>query len=824
MEDLKDIAIIASGWIANKALTLEEFSRKLTGEFGDWLSEHAQSIFRQARSLYIETAESVTPGGESAPTPASVVENIDATEPLDKGDVWKLARAHVIAGLRGRNVLDAVFGDLLTKFPDVTREEVSNAFTGYGTVVYPSDKEVPKELRRIRSLEREYAKQLDIAKGLMPKRTGYQGDTQKGPQWAEVRAEQQKSLEALRELENQLREAGLPVPSDERKLANALGTMKRRLTNEIEEIELALASKTPRTPKSRTPITPDAEVAALQKKLDEKRAEYEQVFKDESAREKRILGSLKKRTMELERRMQKGDFGRPPAKEPINSEAKRKADYEFAKTRARYEEMRNKYLLDNATLPQKAGHYLMSTGNLLKLLTLGGDIGVVMRQLGTTYQAITRDLGMLAPTKEGAKKRGDGSYLKRILTEGAKSFASKEYEHGAYERLMERSNAGWDKTAGLVLSAPFDIQRNSKEDIPAANLLDSIPWYVWPAFAGLKVSLLGASFPVSASLLALGAVTKPFMQALDRAQRTMTNESRAMFFDEALANLHDGHPTVQEAKAIAKAVMVGTGRGTATQNIEAAIPFANQVLLATRYYISRIQALSLYPLLNKDARSSKEARREIQRMYGRSVAGRAVLYGLAAAAFGKALTGGDDDPEEGLIIDPRNPNFGRLKLAEGVSLDFGSGLNNFASAAVRYMTKTRVDPSTGRVIALGAGFTNNVNDEAMKFLQSKLNLQFSFATKTWAGQYFGGKPVTFANALEEISTAIIVNDTFNTYQAMMEEYGPVVGAARATVFLSLMFGGAGTSVYSSEAEKEANAMAKREAEWARKLREAELNE
>ena len=452
------------------------------------------------------------------------------------------------------------------------------------------------------------------------------------------------------------------------------------------------------------------------------------------------------------------------------------------------------------------------------------DIGVVMRQLGTSYQALTRDLGMLAPTKEGAKLRADGSYLKRIISTGIKAFGSTEAEHAIFERLRERPLAGWDKVSGLVLNAPFDLQRNSKEDIPPANLIDEIPWWVWPAFAGLKVTLLGTSFPAAAAIVGLGAVTKPLMKSLDRAQRAMTNESRALFHDEALMALHDGHPTVQEAKAIAKAVMVGTGRGTATQKIEAAIPLLNQVLLATRYYFSRIQALTLYPLLNKDARSSKEAQKQIAKMYGRSVAGRAALYGLAALAFGKALTGDDDDPEEGLIVDPFNPNLGRVKLADGVSLDFMSGFNNFASAGARYFWKTRTDPQTGRKIALGSGYANNVNDEALRFLQSKMNIQLSFILNSFKGEYFGGKPVTPVNALEEITTAIIINDTLNTYKAMIEEYGPVEGAAKASLFMSLMFGGAGTSVQDDEAVKEANKAARKEAEWMRKQREAELNQ
>ena len=216
-------------------------------------------------------------------------------------------------------------------------------------------------------------------------------------------------------------------------------------------------------------------------------------------------------------------------------------------------------------------------------------------------------------------------------------------------------------------------------------------------------------------------------------------------------------------------------------------------------------------------------------MYGRSVAGRAIMYGLAAAAFGKALTGDDDEPEEGLIVNPQNPNFGSLKLAEGVKIDFMSSLNQYVGLAARMAPawmggKVRVDPKTGQKIALGGGFTNNALDEGTKFLKSKMNMQLGFAASLYKGEFYGGKPATFTNTLEELTTAIIINDTFNVYQAMIEEHGPVVGAARATAFLSLMFGGAGTSVQDNEAEKEVNRMARKEAEQARKQRERELNE
>lgn len=56
MEDLKDLSIIGAGWLANKSLTLQEFSARLVSEFGEWVAGHAQNIFKQSRSLFVETA------------------------------------------------------------------------------------------------------------------------------------------------------------------------------------------------------------------------------------------------------------------------------------------------------------------------------------------------------------------------------------------------------------------------------------------------------------------------------------------------------------------------------------------------------------------------------------------------------------------------------------------------------------------------------------------------------------------------------------------------------------------------------------------------
>ncbi len=285
--------------------------------------------------------------------------------------------------------------------------------------------------------------------------------------------------------------------------------------------------------------------------------------------------------------------------------------------------------------------------------------------------------------------------------------------------------------------------------------------------------------PAGLVALAIGALTKPGLRALDRAQRVMTNQSRAMWYDAALASVNpSGKVTPSEARSIGRAVMVASGRGSMGK-LDNAIPLMNMVLNATRFYISRIQALTLQPLWMAD----KGTRTEVAKMYGRSVAGRAVMYTILAAILGKRDD--DDEKKDGIVLNPLSTDFGRIRHGK-VSADFTSGMNSFATIVARLVTGEKID-SKGKVVKLTSEQRNNINDEAMRFLKSKRNLNTAFLWDTFiAKSYFGGKEVTPATMLEEATNMIILNDT----KRIFEELGPVKGAAVWT----MMFTGAGTSI------------------------------
>ena len=1025
-QTLKDFAAVAAEWLVDKPLTIAEFTQKLTTTFGTWISDHAERIFKTAKQTYNETAASVT--GKSAPSPEQVIAEIeqsDAEEPTRK-EVWQLARAYVIAGVRGENVLDETHAALSELFNGLSRDRVAEIFTDYGITQHPSPDDATKELGRIKNLERIALKITDLKAGRIPKQTGYQRDPET------INLEVRQLEREFRRLYKEEVEAGrIPDSGADGRAKSALASAKTRMRNEIEEIDDALRRNRAMASK-KSSLTLDEEATQLRADLEAKRNEYNEAFPKEGltdekrreilirnldrqiaqetqmladgilkkvktapvadtpeiaerrrklaalrkerrdlydaanplreakantrraierltaiiekgridikekkqvnpddelralietrealadevdelrraseeyqtrqianalraaeasldrvsrklasgdlsvpaktitpasrdaavqairarvkelnadldarrreekvgpysdeARLTRELASLAKRKAELERRIREKDVSRKAKNLPLEDARKRRAQYEIELLKAEFSQMEERLVMKNAPLTKKAQYYGIGAANLLKIVTLGFDVGVVLRQLGTTYQALVSDLSVFSKNGDARK---NGSHLARLIKTGVRAFADPAVESEIYEQVKNRPGAEYDNVGSkkIYFSPPFDTFSSTKEDIPRADLMKDIPWFVWPAIAGVKWFVFGMSPPAGVALVAVGALTKPLLTRLDRAQRAMTNVSRADFVDSARrAASAEGAISLKPSdySVMNNAVMVATGRGQ-IKKLDPAIPIANVVLLATRFYLSRIMALSLQPLFAegiftpKESRAGMRARTEIAKMYARSIAGRASLYALLWAMLGRS----DDEKEKkgtGLILNPFSNDFGRYRVNENLKVDFMSGINSFASITARYLGRRRYDATTEKYTALGGGFRNNVNEEATRFLSSKMNLLTKFLVDTHAGQYFGGKPVTVATAFEQASTAIITNDVVRVYEEMIGTYGKEEGAAKATAICLLMFGGMGASVRPSADEQRALKAMQKEIAKDEARRTRELNE
>lgn len=1025
IEDLRDYAIVLAEKLVDGTFDLAKATQLLVSELGEKFSEFGEWVFGEAQRVYRETVTSVS--GDGAATPQEVVDAIDAEAPVDRSDVWALARAHVIAGARGEQVLDNVARDLSAIFPDLTREKVAELFTDYGKVAYPSQNETAKELQRVKSLERIGLKLKDVRAGKMPKRTGFQ----RGDQDVEVRELEKQFREEYRQLEERMRAQGIPFEDNERRLKSALGAVKRRMLNEIEEIERALASMTPRTEVVRTPVEPDAEavnlrsrleglrqqyaetfgsgtteekkIAAVEKYLDRAIAEEEQMLRDgilakikgqpvtspdieakrerlaqmrqhrrdlfaaanpqipldqakkrtqdaidrlqdliarndvrvtkrkqaitpdeelaalidvrealadqvmemrralpltpaqqaakekrmleaaqrtldavqqkldtndlavkaptpaavpwaveqvrnqikvlnkqldlrrkeakvgpysDAAREARFLGSVKKRMDELQRQIREKDFKKKPAPVPVDSPAANQARFDLEKLVFEHAEAKMDYAYRSAPRGERILQKIKSIAAGQKLVTLGGDWGILLRNLGgATMVTAANDLLKLAPGSAGAKARARESQLLRLLKRGVEAAFSPVKENANYEKLVKRPNAGWDKTAGIKFASPFDAQTVNTEDLPAANLVEKWPWWVWPTVAAGGVALtamnpalaaaVGMSWVKAAGLIGVAAFQKPLLQAIDRAQRAMTNEARAMLFDLYIDNAPAG-VSVQDAQAFAHSIMVATGRGQARKavggilpTVEKMMPGMNAIALAPRYYLSRVLTLTMQPLYSGPM--SRQTRAAIAANYAKAATVRGGMLMVLLLAFGKA---DDDDPEDtGVVLNPDSKDFLRVRISPTLKLDVMSGLNQWFTTGLRAVTGRVQDQKSGE---LKVYTPDEKGRDLMNFIGGKSNMLLRYTYETWKGEYFGGKPVTWGTALQEATSMIIIDDLAKIYEGN--------DPATATAVAALLLSGANVTAGDIETEKEKWAELRDMKEQQRRDRELELNQ
>ena len=119
-------------------------------------------------------------------------------------------------------ILDQVTGLLQDEFPDVTRSEVADAFTGYGKIKYPSQEKIDKDLRELRNAERITRQIEDVESGQPPKATGTRRD--KATVWVR---------EKMALLKAAMKKAGMEsIPGADR-LKGTLDSIKSNYLNHI---------------------------------------------------------------------------------------------------------------------------------------------------------------------------------------------------------------------------------------------------------------------------------------------------------------------------------------------------------------------------------------------------------------------------------------------------------------------------------------------------------------------------------------------------------------------------------------------------------------
>ena len=462
-ETSRDLAYVLASKMADEELDIADATIEMMREFGKGVADYVEEAHGLAKQMVADTRAGVE--GEGHQSAEAILASLGPEIDLTKRDVWDLARAHLIDGKRGSDVLNAVTDDLQKIYPDLTRDEVATLFTDYGKVSYPDPGEIPQALNRLRLLERAALKLIDLAKGLMPKRTGFQrgvmddSTPEAKKELAEIRQREKQVRKEMREIEDQMRKDGIEIESDERRLKTQLEATKRRMKNEIEEIKRALTPPvTPRVRVTRGGVTFDEDATELRSELEQLRKEYNEAFKSETTEEQRaaiIEKSLDRRIAEEEQMLKDGILTRPK-NEPVTSPANEAKRLRLAELRQRRRDLYEAAHPGETALEQAKAATLRSIAHMEEMLRTG-DVAAKRRE----QVAPDAHLEALLATRDA---------LADEVAERRKALRNTpEQERAEVERALRQSEATLAKLEAKLAAGDLSIE-TSLPTLAASNL------------------------------------------------------------------------------------------------------------------------------------------------------------------------------------------------------------------------------------------------------------------------------------------------------------------------------------------------------------------
>lgn len=200
--------------------------------------------------------------------------------------------------------LDQTLADVNGVLPDMTRQEVSDAITGYGDYRLLSKEEADVRYRQMRGELRELAKLEDVNAKRPPKKTGMERQSP---------SDEQRRIDKV--LAERMKQMGIVVTDPESQLRSALQSRETYYENRIKDLKFEIA-KGEVTVKAKGPQPTSAKLDALKKELDTVIKEHKAIFGDpkmsDEARLKAAIKATERADAEIQRRIQSGEWAPTP--------------------------------------------------------------------------------------------------------------------------------------------------------------------------------------------------------------------------------------------------------------------------------------------------------------------------------------------------------------------------------------------------------------------------------------------------------------------------------------------------------------------------------
>ncbi len=232
--------------------------------------------------------------------------------------------------LTHEKLVEQVHGILRKYLPDVTLSEVGRVVAHYGDATWPDTKDAAKVALRGHRQERLKVAALEIVQkniaALNAKAAKTAADLEiaekTGPQrdlMTRIAADLQKQVNnAMKEQDRLMQELGIEKPDSAEALRSKLDAKESRLQNRLADLKRALEEHKRLTKTTATPLE-NEKTKALEAEIEQKTAEYEEMFPLEPMTEQqrldRALSAAKRQAENAEdqlQRAQKGDFAGKP--------------------------------------------------------------------------------------------------------------------------------------------------------------------------------------------------------------------------------------------------------------------------------------------------------------------------------------------------------------------------------------------------------------------------------------------------------------------------------------------------------------------------------
>jgi len=267
----KSMAKIAGALVDIGFWRSAQFATELAGAVGDKIfsrlrSEDIEHLREQAIQDAEEEAFYLDPES-SDEVLREVATMAFAGDEISSRFVYRLARAFMEEGLQGEDaIMGAVHKALQEIRPDITERDVRRAFVEYGKAKYPSQEEVARDLREMRTLVRLQESIDRLAEDKLPKRTGMQRDEAT----AAIR-ERQKLLNNMRKEFD----ARNPEQASRDSLRGMNEARLKRLQNRIAELERQI--ETGEKPIRPTPPEDTPEIVEAKEQIEILQAEIQRM-------------------------------------------------------------------------------------------------------------------------------------------------------------------------------------------------------------------------------------------------------------------------------------------------------------------------------------------------------------------------------------------------------------------------------------------------------------------------------------------------------------------------------------------------------------------